>query len=193
VLTIPRQFSTAGDGEPGGGTTGGRFHGATAPADGEAERAREQRGTHPKEHTVTTTPTLNGQVIGLAHYATRAVFLRRLATVDTTFEQSIVLNLLAASGGTLTRGEIVEGATFSLKVDPEVVLEAIEQLAGRGTVAAADEVSLTDAGQALNARIRGWVGELTERLYGDLPADDLAVAARILTTLTERANAELAS
>jgi DNA-binding MarR family transcriptional regulator len=142
---------------------------------------------------VTTTPTLNGQVIGLAHYATRALFLRRLATVDTTFEQSIVLNLVAVADGTLPSGEIVERATFSLKVDPEVVLAAIEQLVQRGLATAADEVSLTDAGRELNTRIRAWVGELTEQLYGDLPPDDLAVAARILTTLTERANAELAS
>jgi hypothetical protein len=34
--------------------------------------------------------------------------------------------------------------------------------------------------------------QLSERLYGDLPTDDLDTAARVLTTITARAHAELA-
>jgi DNA-binding MarR family transcriptional regulator len=53
-------------------------------------------------------------------------------------------------------------------------------------------VNLTDTGQHLIARIRGAVTEITQRLWGDLPPEDLATAGRVLSTILERANAELA-
>ena len=53
-------------------------------------------------------------------------------------------------------------------------------------------VGLTDAGQARYQQIRTAIGDITARLYGDLPADDLATTGRVLTTITARANAELA-
>ena len=51
---------------------------------------------------------------------------------------------------------------------------------------------LTDAGQRLYGQVRAAVTQTTERLWGDLPAGDLATAGRVLTIVTERANAELA-
>ncbi|HEY5987679.1 MAG TPA: hypothetical protein VIV12_15085 [Streptosporangiaceae bacterium] len=53
-------------------------------------------------------------------------------------------------------------------------------------------VGLTGAGQARYRQIRTAIGEITERLYGDLPAADLAIAGRVLATITARANEELA-
>jgi hypothetical protein len=35
-------------------------------------------------------------------------------------------------------------------------------------------------------------GQITRRLWGDLPAGDLATAGRVLAIITERANAQLA-
>ena len=40
--------------------------------------------------------------------------------------------------------------------------------------------------------VRAGTAVVTERLYRDLPADDLITTRRILETLTERARAELA-
>lgn len=53
-------------------------------------------------------------------------------------------------------------------------------------------VGLTDAGQARYQQIRTAIGQITARLDGDLPADDLATTGRVLTTITARANVELA-
>jgi hypothetical protein len=53
-------------------------------------------------------------------------------------------------------------------------------------------VRLTAAGTGVFGQIRGVVTELTQRLWGDLPAEDLATAGRVLSIVTERANAELA-
>jgi hypothetical protein len=44
----------------------------------------------------------------------------------------------------------------------------------------------------LHTGIRTKVGQITQRLWGDLPADELATAARVLATVLERASAELA-
>jgi DNA-binding MarR family transcriptional regulator len=53
-------------------------------------------------------------------------------------------------------------------------------------------VKLTDAGQQLFGQIRAATTEITERLWGDLPAEDLAAAGRVLSTVLARANAGLA-
>jgi DNA-binding MarR family transcriptional regulator len=52
-------------------------------------------------------------------------------------------------------------------------------------------VSVTNAGRELYSRIRASVTEITERMWGDLPADELETTGRVLSTILERANAEL--
>ena len=49
-------------------------------------------------------PPLNGQDIGQAEHATRAVLDRLLARTGTQFRGWVILNLLAAGGGTARRG-----------------------------------------------------------------------------------------
>jgi hypothetical protein len=51
----------------------------------------------------------------------------------------------------------------------------------------------TDAGRRLNADIRAATTDVTRRLWGDLPGDDLATAGRVLSTVLTRANEELAN
>jgi DNA-binding MarR family transcriptional regulator len=53
-------------------------------------------------------------------------------------------------------------------------------------------VELTDAGHERVRLILAGIGQITARIYGDLPADDLATTRRVLTTVAERARAELA-
>lgn len=54
-------------------------------------------------------------------------------------------------------------------------------------------MKLTDAGQQLHTRIRTATTQVTQRLWGDLPVEDLATAGRVLSTVLARANAELGS
>ena len=51
---------------------------------------------------------------------------------------------------------------------------------------------LTATGTEVFGQIRAAVTEVTQRLWGDLPAQDLATAGRVLSIITERADAELA-
>jgi len=66
-----------------------------------------------------------------------------------------------------------------------------------GLLAAADgqtdAVRVTDAGQQFFTRVRAATNEVTQRLWGDLPTEDLATAGRVLSTVLARANQEMAS
>jgi hypothetical protein len=53
------------------------------------------------------------------------------------------------------------------------------------------EVVPTDKARELQARVGARVGEITARLFGDLPEADLATAGRLLGTVLARATAEL--
>jgi DNA-binding MarR family transcriptional regulator len=148
---------------------------------------------------MSTAPTLNGQVIGQAHYATRAVLENRLARTGITFHQVVALNTTADKGGAVERDWLVGRMTGTLKIDESAVLATIAELTTAGLLEALPaeagegaRVGFTDEGRALHGRTAAAVAEITERLYRDLPADDLATAGRLLTLVTARANAELA-
>jgi DNA-binding MarR family transcriptional regulator len=140
---------------------------------------------------MTTAPALNGQIIGIAHHATRAVLDRLLRSVDMTFEQSVVLNVVASADAPIAPDEVVSRVTHGLKVGAGVVTAAIDGLLAAGLLSIGDAVALTDVGAERQRSIRAEIEAITARLYGDLPAEELATAGRVLTTVTARANAML--
>lgn len=145
---------------------------------------------------MSTAPTLNGQVIGQAHYATRALLETVLAPTGTTFNQSVALNAVADGGAAVDHGALVARMTGALKIDESAVLAAIGELTGSKLLETlpgdAYRLRLTEAGRTLNGQIRAAVAEITERLYGGLPAEDLQTAGRLLVLVTARANEALA-
>ncbi|MEV1110737.1 hypothetical protein AB0I95_19190 [Micromonospora sp. NPDC049751] len=138
--------------------------------------------------------TLNGQVIGQAHFATRALLDRAVAPLGIDFAQVIALNALTA--GPVDRTSLVRRLASARRVDESAVHEVIAGLVDAGLARLDDttepRVSLTDAGQSTQARVAEAVGGITARLYGDIPPAEADVAARVLTLVTERANDELA-
>src|SRR5262249_5875470 len=143
-----------------------------------------------------TTPVvmLNGAVLAGAERATRAVLDRLLAKAGTSFHDYIAMTVTVTQGGTIDRNGLVQRMVSALKED-ELTVRAAIGAAEFGGVLRADgtDEALTDEGRALYARLSETLKEVTSRLYADLPAEDLAVAGRVLTVLTERANAELAA
>lgn len=143
-----------------------------------------------------TPPALpvNGQVIGLAHYASRAVLERVLARSGTTFHQSVALRAVSANGGTVERAWLVNRLTGALKVEEPVARATVEEMTARGLLEepGAGQVSLTDVGHELFESIRAEGNAIAARLYAGIPAGDLAAAGRVLALVTERADAELA-
>lgn len=58
--------------------------------------------------------------------------------------------------------------------------------------AEASRLRLTDAGRELYESTTAETAEISARLYAGIPAEDLVIAGRVLTLVTERANAESA-
>ncbi|WP_410809236.1 hypothetical protein [Micromonospora sp. 067-2] len=144
-------------------------------------------------------PTLDGQVIGQAHYATRALLERAVAPLGLSFGQVLVLNVLA--DGAVEHARIVHRVTSTLKIDDSAVRQVIAQLVeadlahledGPPTSAQA-RVRLTDTGHATQRRVATTVADITARLYGNIPADEASAAAQVLILVTHRANAELSA
>jgi hypothetical protein len=110
----------------------------------------------------------------------------------------VILNQLAAAGGTLGEDDLTGRITHGLKIGADVVHAAAAELAWPGLISRAPaaaggtQVALTPAGTARFEQIQGGIGQVTQLLYGGLPEADLAIAHRVLATVTERANAELA-
>ena len=146
--------------------------------------------------TTTPAPTANGRVIALAHYAARALLEGVLTRHGATFHQSVTLRVVVAAGGAIGRDELVGDVVGSLKTDVPVVCGVIEELTAAMLLeedpADASRMRLTDAGRQLYESTTTETAEISARLYAGIPAEDLAVAGRVLTLITERANAELA-
>jgi hypothetical protein len=53
-----------------------------------------------------------------------------------------------------------------------------------------EALRLTDAGRELHERTSAEIAPVSARLYAGIPAEDLAVAGRVLALITERADAE---
>jgi DNA-binding MarR family transcriptional regulator len=145
---------------------------------------------------MSTDPTLTPQIIGQAEKTLNAILYRLLAGPGLTEAQWITLTLTAAGGGSTGRGRLVAQVAHGLKVSEAQAQEHLDSLVAAQLVEDsgddAEPVRLTAAGTGVFGQIRGAVTEVTKRLWGDLPAADLATAGRVLSIITERANAELA-
>jgi DNA-binding MarR family transcriptional regulator len=133
------------------------------------------------------------EAIGETEKALNAILARLLAGTGLSEPQWVTLTVTVAGGGTVDGDELVGRLAGALKVTPADARERIGELAAARLLEdEGSSVKLTDAGRELHARIRTATYETTVRLWGDLPAEDLATAGRVLTTVLTRANAELA-
>jgi hypothetical protein len=102
------------------------------------------------------------------------------------------MTVTVTRGGTVDRNELVQPMVSGLKEDELTVRSAIGAAEFGGLLRAdGTDEALTDEGRALYGRLSQTLNEVTSRLCADLPAEDLAAAGRVLTILTQRANAEL--
>jgi len=142
---------------------------------------------------MTNPPTLSGQDIGQAARATNALLETLLTDAGLPFNTWVALNVLVTTGPQ-PRAALVQRLTHGLKIAADVAQAAVDELVSRHYASEnAPGLQIADAGTALHGRIRAGIDGITERLYGDLPAGDLATTRRILGIVIERANAELAS
>ncbi|MCL8010140.1 MarR family transcriptional regulator [Streptomyces sp. AS02] len=143
----------------------------------------------------TPTPLVNPRVIALAHYAGRSLLEQVLARHGATFQQSVTLRLVAVADGPIERDRLVDGVVGALKIDAAEVHSVVDELIAAELVAPQEpsQVRITDAGRELYDRTSAETAPITARIYAGLSTEDLAAAGRVLTLITERADAELAS
>ena len=145
---------------------------------------------------MSSTPAFTPQLIGQTEKTLNAILDRNLAGTGLTEPQWVVLTLAVRSGGPIDRNLFASSVATSAKFSEADVRARIAELAERLLLTASTgegaEVAVTDAGEELHGRILATNTELIERLWGDLPASDLAMAGRVLAIVLERANAEIA-
>jgi DNA-binding MarR family transcriptional regulator len=142
----------------------------------------------------TTAPAADARTLGLAHYAARGVLEHVLARHGVTFQQQIALRAAITSETPQTRDDIVTQVRHSLKADPADIRATLDELLAAHLLVA-DGVHLhpTDSGREVLAAAAADIAPLSARIWGGIPAEDLATAGRVLALVTERANAELAT
>jgi hypothetical protein len=138
-----------------------------------------------------TDTTFTPQVLGETEKALNAILLRELAGAKLTEHQWITLRLTITAGGEIAREQLVGRLAGALKAGTAEAEARVDELVAAGLLHSSDDglVTTTEAGAHVHARVRGVVSEITHRLWGDLPADDLEITGRTLTTILERANA----
>jgi DNA-binding MarR family transcriptional regulator len=141
-----------------------------------------------------TAPPL-APLIGQTENTLRAILNRQLAGTEVTYPQWTALILTAAAGGPVGHDQLTTGLAGALQADQVTAGSHIDALAASGLVQATPGpsscIALTEAGQQLLSRVQKQTGEITQRLWGDLPAADLEATRRVLSTVLERAQAEL--
>lgn len=129
------------------------------------------------------------RLVGQTEKTLNAILEKLLA--GTVSERQWVALVVIAGGGPDQAGARVARA---LKTDQRDAADHIAALAAQGLVGTGPSgTAVTADGQRLVDRVQGQVGEITQRLWGDIPAADMAVVRRVLGTVLERAESELSA
>jgi hypothetical protein len=141
----------------------------------------------------TASPAFGTALIGQTEKALNAILDRQLAGTGITEPQWVTLTLTMVSGGAIDRAELIRRVGGATQASPAAVAERITELTAAGFLRDGDDgrVQVTGEGQTRWTQIRTAIGPITQRLWGDLPAEDLAAAGRVLGIVLDRANAVL--
>jgi hypothetical protein len=137
------------------------------------------------------------QLIPLIGRTERALFPLMdvvLAGTGGTFHQWVALNFTAVSGESIERSQLIARLTDALSIDDAAAAAVLTELAAEGLLQAESEsvVALSDAGRERYAAIRAAIDQTTAPLFADIPVDELTTAGRVLSTIAERADVQLA-
>ncbi|MGW6913506.1 MarR family transcriptional regulator [Kitasatospora sp. NPDC054939] len=141
-----------------------------------------------------TAPLADARALGLAHYAARGVLELVLARHGVTFQQQIALRTVVTAESPQTPEGVVAQVRSTLKADPDAVRTTLDELLAKDLlVADGEHLRPTDAGRELLAAAAAETAPVSARIWGGIPAEDLAAAGRVLSLVAERANAEFAA
>ncbi|RMB87788.1 MarR family transcriptional regulator [Streptomyces shenzhenensis] len=142
----------------------------------------------------TAAPLADARALGLAHYAARGVLEHVLARHGVTFQQQMALRAAVTADAPQTPDDLIAQVRVALKADPADIRATLDELLAKQLlVADGAHLRPTDAGRELVPAVSAETAPITARIWGGIPAEDLAAAGRVLTLVRERANAELAA
>jgi DNA-binding MarR family transcriptional regulator len=144
--------------------------------------------------TVMPTPTFVPRLVGETEKTLNAILDRHLSPYGLTEQHWLTLSFAAMSGDPRCVSELAREVASRAKFTEDDVRARIFELVDAQLLSdcGSSGVSISDAGERLHARILDANIDVTKRLWGDLPAEDLATTARVLATVLERGDAELA-
>ncbi|HLY34500.1 MAG TPA: hypothetical protein VKQ07_08205 [Jatrophihabitantaceae bacterium] len=139
--------------------------------------------------------TLNPSILGQAEKAHNALLFRILAGTGVDEVQWISLQLALGSGGVANHAELVARVSSAAKFAPVTVEAAVAALVGAGLFEqnGPGHLAVTEDGREFVDHVRGATAPVVARAYSGVPAEDLAIAGRVLTEITARFDAELAA
>lgn len=141
----------------------------------------------------TTEPVADPRALALAHYAARGVLEHVLARHGISFQQQVALRAALIADAPQTPDDLVTQVQGSLKADPADIRATLDELLAKQLLVADGAPSPHGRGRELIAAIGAETAPVSARVWGGIPAADLAAAGRVLALVTERANAELAA
>jgi DNA-binding MarR family transcriptional regulator len=137
-----------------------------------------------------TMQTLSTRTIGETENALRAILSRGLAGTGLNYPQWVALKATAESPAPRTTEDLAAFLQDGLKIDEDVAGAALDALRASGHLAQdGHTVAVTPSGASLFGRLNEQFVVLSGQMYAGLGADELATAQRVLSTITERANA----
>ena len=139
------------------------------------------------------TAPFSPQLLGQTEKALNALLLRELAGTEVDQPQWIALTLAVQSDGALTRRQLTDRVAGALQVDAEQAGKHLHALTSAGLLVDDGRPQPSLAGHTLWNRVRAFTMTVTQELWGDLPAEDLDTAARVLSTVLGRAGSRLAT
>jgi DNA-binding MarR family transcriptional regulator len=141
---------------------------------------------------MTTAPALTTREIGMTENAFRALLLANLEGTPLDYHRWVAL-LTVATQGPLPHDAVVGQLHNGLKLDVTAATSVVAGLVEDGLIEVGDAgYTTTESGATLFGEVGGKIRSITQEIFSGLDNEDLAVASRVLTQLTERANAELA-
>ncbi|MFC8229124.1 MarR family transcriptional regulator [Streptomyces sp. NPDC057287] len=144
--------------------------------------------------TATASTPADARTLGLAHYAARGVLEHVLTRHGATFLQQITLRAAVTAEVAPTPDDLVTQVRGTLKAAPADIRVTLDELLAKGLlVEDGAHLRPSDAGRELLAVVAAETAPASARIWGGIPAEDLAAAGRVLALVTRRAEAELAA
>jgi DNA-binding MarR family transcriptional regulator len=136
--------------------------------------------------------TLTTRTIGETESALNGLLTMVLGDTGLDELQWVALRLLTMMPPPVKAVALAAQLGSSKKVDGAAVTAALGDLEERGLIDTdGDTVATTPEGAKLFNELNGQVGKFVEHMWDGLDGADLATAAKVLTTITQRANALL--